>query len=110
MSLVKAMLLACVCVVALLNTTSTAWAAGGAKDGVPGLIALTETQPSTGDFEPVSQLPQTEQLPAAPLLVGAYIVVWLVILVYLLILWRRMAAVDREIADIERRLGEQRRS
>jgi CcmD family protein len=75
-----------------------------------GPIALTQAQPPSEEFVPVSRLPETEQLPAAPLLIGAYIVVWLVILVYLLSLWRRMAAIEREIADVERRLAERRRS
>ena len=75
-----------------------------------GPIAMTQAQPSADDFVPVTQLPETEQLPAAPLLIGAYVVVWLVLLIYLLSLWRRMAAVDRELADVERRVAGERRT
>jgi CcmD family protein len=82
---------------------------GTGGDVSTGRIALTQAQPSD-EFVPVSQLPETERLPAAPLLIGAYSVVWLVLLVYLLSLWRRMGAVDREIADLERRVAEQRRA
>jgi CcmD family protein len=56
------------------------------------------------EFVPVSELPQAEQLPAAPLVIAAYAVFWLVPFVYLWSLRRRMAAVDRELADLRERL------
>jgi CcmD family protein len=55
-------------------------------------------------FVPVNALPQAEQLPAAPLLIAAYSFVWVALLVYVWFLWRRMSKVERELADLNRRL------
>ena len=55
-------------------------------------------------FVPVNSLPQAEQLPAAPLLVAAYAFVWVALLVYVWLLWRRMTRVERELADLSRRV------
>jgi CcmD family protein len=75
--------------------------AGGAD------VATGQTRPRAAqdEFVPVSELPQTEQLPAAPLVIAAYSVFWLFPFVYLWTLRRRMAAVDRELADLRARLG-----
>jgi CcmD family protein len=50
-----------------------------------------------------------EQLPAAPLVFGAYAFVWLALLIYVLFLWRRLAQVDRDLADVNARLEAKRR-
>jgi CcmD family protein len=61
--------------------------------------------PSQGGFVPVSQLPQqAEQLPAAPLLIGAYAFVWIALMVYVWSLWKRMTRIERELADLQRRV------
>ena len=58
-------------------------------------------------YVPVKDLPTAEQLPAAPLVIGAYAFIWLGVMAYLWIIWRRLAAVDRELTllrqTIERR-------
>jgi CcmD family protein len=60
------------------------------------------------DFVPVGSLPpQAEQLPAAPLVIGAYAFVWLALLVYVWSLWRRMTKLERELADLQRRVQKQ---
>ena len=59
---------------------------------------------ATDGFVPVNSLPQAEQLPAAPMVIAAYAVVWVVLIVYLWMLWRRLSRVEREIADLTRRL------
>ena len=56
------------------------------------------------EFVPVSELPQAEQLPAAPLLIAAYAVAWVALLVYVWSLWRRLGVVEKEIADVARRI------
>jgi hypothetical protein len=57
-------------------------------------------------FVPVSQLPPaTEQLPATPLVAGAYAFMWLATLAYVFLLWRRLAAVDREITILRNEIG-----
>ena len=73
------------------------------------LVALAATtaaaQPPAQDgFVPVDQLPGQEQLPAAPLLATAYAVAWTAVFVYVWTVWRRLAKVERELADVSRRL------
>lgn len=61
-------------------------------------------------FVPASSLPAQEQLPAAPLVIGAYSVAWVVVFGYLWSIWRRIGRVERDLADVSRRLaaGERR--
>jgi CcmD family protein len=56
------------------------------------------------DFVPVNAIPQAEQLPAAPLVIGAYAFVWAALLVYVWSLWKRMTKLERELADLQRRV------
>ena len=75
---------------------------------LPGAV-LPAQQPapppsSQEDFVPVSTLPQTEQLPAAPLLIAAYAFVWVALMVYVWSLWKRMTKLERELADLQRRM------
>ena len=75
---------------------------------LPGVV-LPAQQPakppsSQEDFVPVSALPQAEQLPAAPLLIAAYAFVWVALMAYVWSLWRRMAKLERELADLQRRM------
>ena len=57
-------------------------------------------------FVPVKDLPpsQQEQVPAAPLLMTAYAVAWGAILIYVWSIWQRLNRVQREIADVSRRV------
>jgi len=56
-------------------------------------------------FVPASSLPSQEQLPAAPLVIGAYAVAWVAVFGYLWSIWQRVGRVERELADVSRRLG-----
>lgn len=56
------------------------------------------------EFVPVDKLPTEESLPATPLVLVAYAVAWLAVLVYLLSIWKRMGRVEREIAEVARRV------
>lgn len=56
------------------------------------------------EFVPVDQLPPQEQVPAAPLLIAAYALAWLAILVYMWSIWRRLGRVERDMADVARRI------
>lgn len=60
--------------------------------------------PAQEGFVPVDQLPGQEQLPAAPLVAAAYGVAWAAVLVYVWTVWRRLGKVERELADVSRRL------
>ena len=57
------------------------------------------------EFVPVSELPQAEQLPAAPLVIAAYAVVWVALLAYLWSVRRRLDKVERELADVARKMS-----
>ena len=54
------------------------------------------------EFVPISELPPEDRLPAAPLLIAAYSFVWVVLLVYLWSIWRRLAKLEKELADFAR--------
>jgi hypothetical protein len=58
----------------------------------------------TEGFVPVDQLPGQEELPATPLVAGAYGVAWAAVLIYLFTIWRRIGAVEREMAEVARRI------
>lgn len=60
--------------------------------------------PAQEGFVPVDQLPADEALPAAPLVIAAYAVAWLAVFGYLWSIWRRLARVERELADVGRRI------
>ncbi len=75
---------------------------------LPGAL-LWAQQPAApqGEFVPLSSIPQAEQLPAAPLVIAAYAFVWVALLVYVWSLWRRMTKLERELADLRRRVQKQ---
>ena len=63
--------------------------------------------PATVDgFVPMSAAAPREILPATPLVFYAYAFVWLALIVYVFTIWRRMARVERDLADVQRRLKE----
>jgi CcmD family protein len=55
-------------------------------------------------FVPVDESKPQEHLPAAPLLIAAYAVAWIAVFVYVWTLWSRLSKVEREIADVSRRV------
>jgi CcmD family protein len=60
--------------------------------------------PAQEGFVPVDQLPGQEELPAAPLVAAAYGVAWAAVLVYVWSVWRRLQRVEKELADVARRI------
>jgi CcmD family protein len=62
------------------------------------------TSPAQEGFVPIDQLPPEETMPAAPLLIAAYAVAWVAVLLYLWSIWRRLAHVEREIGEVNRRI------
>jgi CcmD family protein len=69
--------------------------------------AITRAQqppePPAG-FVPADNLPAREQLPAAPLVIGAYAVAWVLVFGYLWSIWQRLGKVERELAEVARRV------
>lgn len=55
-------------------------------------------------FVPVDESKPQEQLPAAPLVIVAYAVAWAAVFVYVWTLWSRLSKVEREIAEVSRRV------
>jgi CcmD family protein len=88
-------LLPCLIALALLSTA-------------PAELRAAATQPppkpAQDEFVPLDSLEAQEQLPATPLVTIAYAAAWLVIFGYLWSLWRRLARVERELAEVTRRV------
>ena len=70
------------------------------------IAAGAQTQPpaSANEFVPLSEAAPREVLPATPLVFYAYGFVWVALLGYVFTIWRRMAQVERDLADVQRRL------
>jgi CcmD family protein len=45
-----------------------------------------------------------EQLPAAPLVIAAYAIAWVAVFGYLWFIWQRLGRVERELAEVSRRI------
>ena len=56
------------------------------------------------EYVPVDRTAEQEQLPAAPLVIGAYAVVWVGLVLYLWSIWQRLSRVERELAQVSRRI------
>src|SRR5215212_5224701 len=66
--------------------------------------AAQRPEPPAG-FVPAGSLPSQEQLPAAPLVIGAYAVAWVAVFGYLWSIWQRLGRVERDLADVSRRIA-----
>ena len=71
--------------------------------GAPVLSFAQPPSPPEG-FVPVDQLPGQEELPATPLVAAAYGVAWIAVLLYIFSIWKRLNAVEREMADVAKRI------
>jgi len=74
----------------------------------PGLARGQQPPPQTPaqeGFVPAKDLPSPQdQMPAAPLVMMAYALAWTAILIYMWSIWQRLNRVQREIADVTRRV------
>jgi CcmD family protein len=70
----------------------------------PALLAGSQPPPRSADQEYVPVDTAEERLPAAPLVIGAYSVVWIGVVLYLWSIWRRLSRVERELAQVSRRV------
>lgn len=75
----------------------------------PPPVPVSPAQPAAIDgFVPMSSTAPREVLPATPLVFYAYSFVWLALIVYVFSIWRRMARVEQDLADVQRRLKDGR--
>jgi CcmD family protein len=74
----------------------------------PAVRAQQPPEPPAG-FVPADSVKPQEQLPAAPLVLGAYAVAWVGVFGYLWSIWSRLGRVERDIADVNRRLAADQR-
>jgi CcmD family protein len=80
-------------------------------EALPALPGTAAVQPPAQEgFVPVEDLHGQEQMPAAPLVAAAYGVAWAAVLVYVFSLWRRLGTVEREMAEVSRRIAARERS
>jgi CcmD family protein len=68
------------------------------------LSAQPPTTAAQEGFVPVDESKPQEHLPAAPLVMTAYAVAWVAIFGYVWSLWSRLSKVEREIAEVSRRI------
>jgi CcmD family protein len=73
-----------------------------------GAFPAAQQQPPAGspdEFVPIDSLQAEESLPAAPLVIGAYAVAWLAVFGYLWSIRQRTNRVERDLAELSRRVG-----
>ena len=68
-----------------------------------GAVVFTQNQA----YVPADQITR-ETLPATPLVYVAYGFVWVALMTYVFLLWRRIARVERELADVNAKLAGRR--
>jgi CcmD family protein len=95
-------------VIFLITAAGTAAAAAQPRRAEPVVQPSVWEQPQAAqqnEFVPIKNLPALpqEHIPAAPLVMAAYAFVWVALLVYVWSVWRRVGAVQRELADLRRR-------
>jgi CcmD family protein len=62
------------------------------------------TTAAQDEFKPVDESKMQEHVPAAPILMTGYAVAWVAIFGYVWSLWTRLSRVEREIAEVSRRI------
>jgi CcmD family protein len=94
--------------VLMLGLVPAALASAGCTAGekpVLGATAVQQSRPqSPDDFVAAKPGEIQESLPATPFVFIAYGFVWLALAVYVFFMWRRLARVERDIADVRGRL------
>lgn len=72
--------------------------------GLPGTASGQQPPEPPEGFVAAGDLPAREELPAAPLVIAAYAVAWILVFGYLWSIWQRLGRVERELADVSRRV------
>ena len=71
--------------------------------GIVILTGVTMAQEAQNQFVPAESV-QHQEIPSGPLLYTAYAFVWAAVLVYAFVLWRRIGRVERELAEVSRKV------
>lgn len=71
------------------------------------VVAWAQPPAGQDEFVPASQLPAVDQLPGGPMVIAAYAFVWVALLVYVWSIWRRVQSVERDLAELSRRVASQ---
>ncbi|CAN5354394.1 hypothetical protein BH23ACI1_BH23ACI1_19700 [soil metagenome] len=70
-----------------------------------GPASAQQPQPDQDGYVAVTDIDLAqEQLPAAPLVMAAYAIAWLAVFGYLWSIWQRLTRVERELAEVSRRI------
>ena len=72
--------------------------------------AAQPTEAAQDGFVPMDEIPPEDQLPAAPLVMVAYAVAWAIVIGYLWTIWQRLGSVEKELAEVGRRIAARDRS
>jgi CcmD family protein len=97
------------------TSRKTVWGARATLTMIALLLALGAAQPilaaqppvapqAQEGFVPVKDLPEQEKLPAAPLVMAAYAVAWVAVFGYIWSVWSRLGRVERDLAEVGRRV------
>lgn len=76
----------------------------GAALGALAALALAPAAAFAQEFQKVEGLPRQE-LPAGPFVAAAYGFIWVAVLAYVFVIARGLARVDREVAELARKVG-----
>jgi CcmD family protein len=92
-----------------MNWTSIAITARRLAMAVGLAMATTAALAAQGTqgFVPATDIAK-ETLPATPLVYAAYGFVWIALVVYVFLMWRRLARVERDLADVSAKLAARR--
>ena len=63
------------------------------------------TDAAQDGFVPMDEIPPEDELPAAPLVMTAYAAAWAIVIGYLWTIWKRLGNVEKELADVGRRVS-----
>ena len=70
----------------------------------PGVGAQPPASGTPDGFVPLESVAAKEQLPAAPLVIAAYAFAWIAVFGYLWSIWQRLGRVERDLAEVSRRV------
>jgi CcmD family protein len=67
-------------------------------------VVVMALQQAQGEFVTMKPGELQEKLPATPLVFIAYAFVWVALAFYVFLMWRRLARVERDLADVRGKL------